>query len=349
MNGWLHNLVAFFSSLFNGTSKAASSPRGVSVAGTQSTNVFPDKPVERDVVSVDNPGHMQSSEAEYFLLSLISRTPPCDLQAQDSKEQALIHVLQEKLRTNSFEIPLLPDAAVRIQGLLNNPKVNTDDFIDIFKNDPALSASLIKMANSAYFGGNFPVHDLYLAITRVGFNQIQGLVMMTWLRSRVLNEDVQNEVGWVTDLSLRMAAVCRHLAADFSMKAGDAFTMGLLRHVEYFVVLGAVSDYVTEQKDSKISKELLIAAIWHLGPAVREQIVRKWGLELLELSELAPLADDDHHEHPPDIGTQLDALQRILIEKLCGGTPVLAIPGIRPEALRRAVEAVLQTRQSDFQ
>ncbi|MDO9307829.1 MAG: HDOD domain-containing protein [Deltaproteobacteria bacterium] len=286
-------------------------------------------------------------DATDFLLALLAEIPPADLQQLSFYDRTFIATLLKKLRTDTFEIPLLPEAALQIQRLLSSHRVNASDFVDMFKSDPALSAELIKLANSVYYGATIPVHDLQLAVTRVGFNQIQGLVIMMSLRTRILRgKGLHREVGWVTELSLMMAMACQQLASDLSMSPGEAFTLGLLHHVEYFVLLGAASEYISSHQGTKISAEALMEAMRRLGAPVHDLTVRNWGLEGLELPELVPF---DEEEEPTDENTQLnissrlDMLQRILIEKWSGGSPDTAIPGFDTDAVSRMMAAVLPT------
>ncbi len=292
-----------------------------------------------------DPVRRLAPEAADFLLALLSEIPPADLQQFSFYDRTFIATLLKKLRTDTFEIPLLPEAALHIQKLLSNPRVNASDFVGMFKSDPALSAELIKLANSVYYGATIPVHDLQLAVTRVGFNQIQGLVIMMSLRTRILHgKGLHREVEWVTELSLMMAMACQQLSTELSMSPGEAFTLGLLHHVEYFVLLGAASEYISSHQGAAISAGALMEAMRRLGPPVHELTVRNWGLEGLELPELVPFDGEEElteENNPLNIGSRLDMLQRILIDKWSGGNPDPTIPGFDTDAVCRVVAAVL--------
>ncbi|MDU0458026.1 MAG: HDOD domain-containing protein [Geobacteraceae bacterium] len=299
--------------------------------------------VERNEPAAD-PVRRLTQEAADFLLALLAEIPPADLQQLSFYDRTFIATLLKKLRTDTFEIPLLPEAALHIQRLLSNPRVSASDFVDMFKNDPALSAELIKLANSAYYGATIPVHDLQLAVTRVGFNQIQGLVIMMSLRTRILHgKGLHREVEWVTELSLMMAMACQQLSKELSISPGEAFTLGLLHHVEYFVLLGAASEYISSHQGTAVSSGALMEAMRRLGPPVHELTVRNWGLEGLELPELVPFEGEEELPEetiPLNISSRLDMLQRILIEKWSGGSPDPAIPGLDTDAVSRVVAAL---------
>jgi HD-like signal output (HDOD) protein len=284
-------------------------------------------------------------EARNFLLALLEEQQPNDLQALSLYERAYILNLMEMLRSKTFEIPLLPEGAVRMQKLLSDPRASAAEFVEIFKVDPALSAALIRMANSSFYGATEPVHDLQLAVSRIGLTQLQGLVIMMSLRTRVLHsKSMQREVDWLTELSLQMALACQQLAAELALPPGEAFTRGLLHHVEYFAILGVTARYMSSHQGEAVSAAALSEAIRRLGRPVHELLIQTWGLEMLELQELFPLKDDHDHtdegESQTDMRVRLDKLQRLLITAWAGGKPELKIEGFQPESLRRAIEVL---------
>lgn len=340
MDSWLKYLLELFRELFGIAVTADLPTRGEEVQDS----VRPTSRIGQRDDSSEVSTRLASPEATDFLLALVSEKPAADLQEFSLYDRAFISTLLKKLRTNTFEIPLLPEAALHIQKLLSNPRVNASEFVDIFKSDPALSAELIRMANSVYYGAAIPVHDLQLAVTRVGLNQLQGLVIMMSLRTRILRGNgLHREVEWVTELSLMMATACQQLASELAMSPGEAFTLGLLHHVEYFAVLGVSAEYISSHHGDAISAEALLEAMRRLGPPVHELIVRNWGLEILELPELVPFDEDDEpsqEDAQVSISMRLEALQRILTEKWSGGSPDLAIAGFDAESVRRAVAAV---------
>ncbi|MSN24583.1 MAG: HDOD domain-containing protein [Geobacter sp.] len=343
MNNWLKYLREFFKELFRNELTSDLPPQDTEEQDSASSiSRIGQHEDNRDVST-----RLMSPQAKDFLLALVSEKPAANLQEFSLYDRAFISTLLKKLRTNTFEIPLLPEAALHIQKLLSTPRVNASEFVDIFKNDPALSAELIRLANSVYYGATIPVHDLQLAVTRVGLNQIQGLVIMMSLRTRILRgKGLHREVEWITELSLMMAIACQQLASELAMSPGEAFTLGLLHHVEYFAVLGVSAEYISSHHGDAISAEALMEAMHRLGPPVHELIVRNWGLEILELPELVPL-DEDEEPSQGDISVglraKLDFLQRILIEKWSGANPEPVVAGFTTEAVCRAVAAIFPT------
>ena len=321
----LTRIVEWFRRSFG--TNAASAPASVSVIN-QSAAIQPSETGGSEAPPVSEtiaPEGGISVEACAFLQALLDDQQPHGLQEFSLYDRTFIATLLNMLNSNAFEIPLLPEGAVRIQKLLADPRADSADFVDIFKGDPALSAALIRMANSAAFGATTPIHDLQLAASRIGLNQIQGLVIMMSLRTRVLHgKGLQREVELLTGLSLKMAMACQQLAPELGMSPGAAFTRGLLHHIEYFAILGISARYISSHQGEMVSTAALSEAIRRLGPPVHTLVINAWGLEMVELQGIFPLINENENQAgktAADIGRRLDALQRSLIETWCSGSP----------------------------
>lgn len=76
------------------------------------------------------------------------------------------------LRTT--KLPVMPEVATALIDSLNNPDAGRTVVCNIIAKDPALTATLIRMANSAIFGLSRSVSSLDSAINVVGMSQIRA-------------------------------------------------------------------------------------------------------------------------------------------------------------------------------
>ena len=77
---------------------------------------------------------------------------------------------------NIDHLPPLPRNLAMLTELLENPEINIDQVVSLIQYDPALTAQVMRLCNSAYFGASTPASDLHEAATRLGFNNIFQLV-----------------------------------------------------------------------------------------------------------------------------------------------------------------------------
>ena len=69
------------------------------------------------------------------------------------------------------KLPTLPETAHHILNLTNDPLLSIDELKSIVERDPAISARIISVANSAFFGASVRTSMLDDAIMRIGTKQ----------------------------------------------------------------------------------------------------------------------------------------------------------------------------------
>jgi len=81
-----------------------------------------------------------------------------------------------QLKSGKCELPGMPELALRVSKLIEEPDATNDDIGKLIQTDPALSARLLSVANSAAFAGVNRITTLQNAIARLGRKQIRNLV-----------------------------------------------------------------------------------------------------------------------------------------------------------------------------
>lgn len=74
-------------------------------------------------------------------------------------------------------VPSSPQVLQRVLTLVNDPDFSFDQLMDIVSLDPGITAAVLRMCNSAYFGLQQPVSSLQQALTYLGVNNIVDVVM----------------------------------------------------------------------------------------------------------------------------------------------------------------------------
>ena len=75
------------------------------------------------------------------------------------------------------KLPTLPATYQRLVECLKNPNSSMEDVAQIIAHDPSMSARLLKVVNSAYFGLAKPVADVQRAGALLGLDRIMALVL----------------------------------------------------------------------------------------------------------------------------------------------------------------------------
>jgi len=85
----------------------------------------------------------------------------------------------EELVAGVEDLLSLPDAAIRLNAVLNDPEASANDIADIVSLDPALAARVLRAVNSAYFGLRGRVDTVSKAIAMIGTSELHSLVLAT--------------------------------------------------------------------------------------------------------------------------------------------------------------------------
>ncbi len=73
-------------------------------------------------------------------------------------------------------LPPAPRILPELLQLVRRSDVDADKVVNLIRFDPALTAGVLQLANSAFFGSARPADDLGEAVTRLGFQQVYILV-----------------------------------------------------------------------------------------------------------------------------------------------------------------------------
>jgi HD-like signal output (HDOD) protein len=163
-----------------------------------------------------------------------------------------------------LELPTLPTVVAKIIELVDNPRTNATLLARLISTDPALTARMLKLANSAYYGFPRRIGTINLAIVVLGFNTVRDLALSASLVDRFdLNEDRDDSglMGFWSH-SVKTAVAARMLQRlTRSRVVGEAFVAGLLHDIGRLVI----ARYLTKEH-LLIQEELQISGrpIWEI-------------------------------------------------------------------------------------
>ena len=78
------------------------------------------------------------------------------------------------------DIPTFPEVVGRLNGVLANPYYTMKQVADAIMEDPAVTARLLKLVNSAYYrrmNSGREIISVSFAVNRVGLDEIRRIVM----------------------------------------------------------------------------------------------------------------------------------------------------------------------------
>jgi len=132
----------------------------------------------------------------------------------------------------------LPEAYLKIQSLLRDPDSSIDDFARSIQNDPALTARVLRVANSAFFGVSRKVETVTLAINLMGVSRLHDIVLATSVISTFNGlpvREISMPVFW--QRSIHAGILARMLAQRCAIFDSERlFVAGLLHDIGHLVM-----------------------------------------------------------------------------------------------------------------
>ncbi|OHU85694.1 MULTISPECIES: HDOD domain-containing protein [Pseudoalteromonas] len=209
-----------------------------------------------------------------------------------STENALLTILIDRINSDTLVLPTLPDAAVRVRKAADDPDVNLIQMADVISHDPALSARMIKVANSAFLGRSVKVNTLNQAVTRIGLRQIKNIATAMAMEQLFVSNNklikTYMDKAWQKTLKVACQAIT---TMDFYLKAHkhtslnrDTITLASL-----VFNIGVLPILTEAERHPEVfaNPSFLAHAIQKLAGRIGGAIMREWGFteEFIDAAE----------------------------------------------------------------
>ncbi|HEB55127.1 MAG TPA: HDOD domain-containing protein [Gammaproteobacteria bacterium] len=141
----------------------------------------------------------------------------------------------------------LPDIAIRLNDMVNDPSCSAAHIGDLISQDAALSARLLKIVNSAFYGFPSRIDTVNMAITIIGTRQLRDLVLATSVIGKFQQFPeglVSIDTFWYHNLTC--ATATRIIATKLQIRNSERFFIAGLLHD-----IGKLVMYLTEPELSR--------------------------------------------------------------------------------------------------
>lgn len=180
--------------------------------------------------------------------------------------------------------PGMPATAAKLIKMLEDSNSTAAQIEEVLRYDAGLTANILKVTNSAYFGIPSKVSSVKQAIVMLGWKRLLQLVvtmcMSTVMKKSVAGYDLSQGELWQHSIAVSVAAEAVVKALKIP-QAEEVFTAALLHDVGKLVLGGFVKDDI-EQIEVMVAKgipfevaEYIVIGTDHAKIGAR--ILKKWG------------------------------------------------------------------------
>jgi len=158
----------------------------------------------------------------------------------------LTRQLEEDLKHDRLSIPSLPEIASKVGRAIEEESSDANTIARIIQTDPAITAKIVKAANSAFYGSQNPVDTCPQAVVRLGMSVTHSLVVNYTLRdlfktkSKQLNQRMHKL--WLH--SIKVASLCYVLSKHCKvLNPDEAMAIGLLHDIGIAAIINQAENY----------------------------------------------------------------------------------------------------------
>ncbi len=198
-----------------------------------------------------------------------------------------ITIDSETFLKHQHTLPPLPEIIINIQQTIVSDNATVTNISDLILRDPSLTAQVLKIVNSAYYGFQHDIVDIKFAVAYLGIHEIYNMVLsFTVVETLEINDAKTLEGFW--EHSLFTAMCTRLLAKKFEpLLSPEQLWIGALLHdigkLVFFRFFPDHYRYITGQatkngqRYSEIEKSLPIPKSCTLGIL----LCKRWQLPMI--------------------------------------------------------------------
>jgi putative nucleotidyltransferase with HDIG domain len=224
-------------------------------------------------------------------MSTTLEAPSAAVATTEAPERTLDQIIQ-----TTRDLPAMPQVASKVLELSSDPNTSAAQLQQIIADDQAMTARILKIANSAMYACSRRVKTLTEAIVMLGFNSIRSLVVTSAARNLYNTETsrtgLKERLLW--EHSIGTGFACRLLAqAKYPSLTEEAFLAGLMHDIGKLVLNHQVPEvfdqvvqivYNEDEPFNETERRFLgfdhaqVGAMlvnkWNLSPVLEETILR---------------------------------------------------------------------------
>lgn len=179
------------------------------------------------------------------------------------------------IKSDQLVLPTLPEAALKVREVAEDPEASIAQLEKVIGNDAALSARIVRVANSPLLRANKSIEDLKAALMRLGIeytcNIAIGLAMQQMFQAT--SDMIDKRLRNVWTRSSEIAGICHVLCKHYTNLRPDQATLaGLIHEIGVLPILTYAEEHENLLKDSLT----LDTVIEQLKGPIGDLILKSW-------------------------------------------------------------------------
>lgn len=211
-------------------------------------------------------------------------------------------------------LPSPRGSVLKLNDLFGRDETSIDEVAEVVAADVSMTAKLLQVVNSAYFGLTHHIADVREAIAYLGLDAVRNVTVATELMRSLEGGSalVQSSIDEIHEHSLTVAHIARELMPERS-RATDAFVAAMLHDVGQLVIAAHMPERYLEIRVQAMRSNLCLTEVESeiLGAThtdIGAHLLDLWGLPYEIVEAVAR-----HHDAPDLAGSGMEIVHAVYI------------------------------------
>jgi HD-like signal output (HDOD) protein len=195
---------------------------------------------------------------------------------------SLVDIINRFIESDAVNLPVFNSAAARMQQELAKKEPSIPVIEKIITSDQALATQVLKIANSSFYRGLAEAGTVRAAITRLGMEEIEKVVLLATSRQQFSSADKSINLLmkqlWQHAVGCAYATVWLSRRYSYGIEQSQAFFAGLFHDVGKLLILVIIEQIKRKNKDLKITEALLLEAMARLHAREGAKLLGQWNM-----------------------------------------------------------------------
>ncbi len=226
-------------------------------------------------------------------------------------EDKFIATLMDDIGKGRLELPSLPEVAMKVRKMVDDPAITPGHLAKIIGTDAALSARLVQVANSVFFRGLNQVENVRSAVIRLGGvcvrNVVSSLVVSQIYQAKEVKA-IKKDLHALWVHGARVAAISNVLAKRLTkLNPDEAMLAGLIHDIGTLPILKRALDFPGMLEDRQALQRVICCMHTDIGKIILEE----W-----HFPKALVVAVSEHENIERENGPEADFADVVLIANL---------------------------------
>ena len=184
----------------------------------------------------------------------------------------------EKIAAGSFELPMLPEIASRVMSATDDAHCDARKLSALIHQDASLAGHVLRISNSALYGGSVPIVSLQQAVSRLGMKKIREVSLLIACQTKVFRVPGHDEeIRRLFRHSIAAALFAQEIARLRRWNVEEAFLSGLLHDAGKPALLQLLID-VQKELSLGVEPSLVEDILDDMHASVASRMIEQWKL-----------------------------------------------------------------------